>query len=144
FLDLRAEENARVVDEHVQLAVRAHGRRHRRAPVRLARHVQMYVGDFAARGADLGLDLLALVVENVAQHHRGALADEHPAFDSALSLRAAADQRYLAVQSSHRILPNARRREPNVIAGWSAASRCTPRCRSPACTRADSRPLPPT
>src|SRR5205823_14471790 len=64
----------------------------------------MNVGRLAPVGPDLGLDLLALVVPDVAEHHGGAFPDEHPPPGRALSARAAADQRYLAVESSHRRL----------------------------------------
>src|SRR5262249_4494805 len=93
--------DAGVVDEHVQLAVRLHGRGHGRSPVLLASHVQMHVGRVAPRSADLRLELLAVVVEDVAEDDARAFPDEHPCLGRALPTRPAADQCHLAVKSSH-------------------------------------------
>jgi hypothetical protein len=61
----------------------------------------VHVGRPSARASDVGLDLLAVVVEHVAEDHGRALADEQPRLGGALSARAAADQRHLACESVH-------------------------------------------
>jgi hypothetical protein len=107
-LDLRPKENARVVHEHVQLAVRGHGGGHGRPPVHLAGDVQVHVRGPAPRGLDLGLDLLPVLVENVPEHHRRTLTDEQPGLGGALPARTAADQRDLSGESGH-VAPPPRR-----------------------------------
>src|SRR5207245_8192717 len=111
-----------------QLAVGVYGGRHGRAPVGFAGDVQMHVRRLTARGPDLGLDLLALVVEDVSEHHGRALADEHPPFNRSLSPGAAADQRDFAVQSSHRdLLYCGLVRNQSLYAAISVSSDCSGR-----------------
>src|SRR5262249_43160476 len=73
-----------------------------------ARHVQVHVRCLASVNPDLSLDLCALIVQDVSEHHGRAFADEHPPLDRPLASRSAADQRHLAVESPHRCLLRAR------------------------------------
>ena len=83
--------DAGVVDQDIQLAVAVHCGLHCRFPLRLAGDVQVHVGGLAAQFANLGLHLLAQVVENVAEDHAGALGGEHAGLAGALAPGAAAD-----------------------------------------------------
>jgi hypothetical protein len=69
-------DDARVVDQDVELAVAIDGELHGVAPVRLVRHVEVHVHGVAGVATNLGLDLLALVVAHVTEHDPGALAHE--------------------------------------------------------------------
>src|SRR5262249_36782218 len=140
FRLLLAQRVAGVVAQAVRVAVGLHGRGDRHAPVVLAGDVQVDVRRLAAVGADLGLDLLALVVEHIAEHDRRALGNEHAPFDRALSTGATADQRDLTVEPSHAsLLARIRATED-----WLSANRCTPRFPFRARTPAGIRPRRPT
>jgi hypothetical protein len=52
------------------------------------------------KSIDRGLDLLALVVEHVPEHHGRILPDEQPRLGRPLPARPAAGQRELALESS--------------------------------------------
>ena len=102
LLDRHArDDDGRVVDQDVELAVAADRRLHGRLPVGLAGHVQVHVHGVAAASADGRLDLLALVVPDVAEDDAGALLDEGLRLRRALPARPATDQCDLAVQLSH-------------------------------------------
>ena len=75
-------------------------------PIHFVRDVQMNVRGLAAAGANGGLDLLALGVEDVAEHYLRALTRERLRLRGTLAPRSAADQRDLSVQLSHLLSPD--------------------------------------
>ncbi|BBZ76086.1 hypothetical protein MANY_14230 [Mycolicibacterium anyangense] len=57
--------------------------------------------DVAGRVAELLGQLLALLVEDVGDHHLGALGDEHPRVSGTHPLRATSDDCNFVVYASH-------------------------------------------
>ena len=92
---------AAFVDQYIELAVAVDSQLDGRLPVGLAGHVEMHVGRGQAGGADFCLDLGTLVVEDIAEDHRGAFLGEAHRLARALAARPAADQRNLAIQLAH-------------------------------------------
>jgi hypothetical protein len=86
-------EDAGVVHQHVDAAELANGGRHRGFPMLGFRDVQVHVANGVA---ELGRDRVALVVEDVAEHHPGPLDYQRPHVGGAHPPRAAADERDLA------------------------------------------------
>ena len=100
-LNVFADEDARVVEQDVQLAIGGDGGLDGGVPVGFAGDIQVDVGAFVAEFAELGFGLAAGVVQDVADDHFGAFLGEHSGFHSALAARAAADEGNLAFQSCH-------------------------------------------
>jgi hypothetical protein len=106
LLDRHAgDHDPRVVDQDVELAVAARRRLDGARPVGFVRHVEVHVHGVAAGRADRLLDLLALGVADVAEDDLRALLGEPPRFHGPLAASPAADQRHLAVELAHVILP---------------------------------------
>ena len=90
-----------VVDEDVELAVGALGELDRARPVGSLLTSRCDEQRRAAGLVDLGGDLLAELVADVAEHDARALLREQPRLGLALPARGARDQRDLAVEPSH-------------------------------------------
>ena len=82
-------DDARVVHQHVDAAVLAEGGSHRRVPVFGFRDVKVQIADVVA---NLCRHRLALVVEDVAEHHLGALGHQRPHVRGAHPPRTPADE----------------------------------------------------
>ncbi len=90
--------DAGVVDQHVELAEVVDRGGHRGFPLVGLGDVEV---DIARGVADLVGQRLAFVVEDVADHHLGALADQRPGMSSSHPPSAAADQCNFSVHASH-------------------------------------------
>ena len=100
----RAElQDAGVVDEDVELAEAALGLFDHALPFVFAAHVVVEVDGVVA---EVGRDLLAEIVEHIAEDDLGAFRDEQPHVLLTLAARAAGDDRYLAVQPAHGVPPS--------------------------------------
>ncbi len=99
-LQLPECHDAGVVDQHVEFPEFTGGGRDGGVPLIGLRHVEVDV----ARGVtDFGSQRLALLVEDVADHHLGAFGHQHSGVRGAHAPGAATDQRNFAVYPSHEV-----------------------------------------
>ncbi len=96
--DLAERHDAGVVDQNVELAELVDRGRDRGLPLVGLRDVEV---DVACGFTDLVGQCLALLVEDVADHHLGALGNECPGMCGAHAPGAAADQCNFSVHASH-------------------------------------------
>ena len=107
-LHASVEEDARVVDQHVHLAVLRNCRLDRHPPAVLTRDVEVDVDAVSAGLGNLRRDSLPLGVQQVADDNLGAFEREHAGLGRALPSRAAADEGYLAFKPAHGVPPELR------------------------------------
>src|SRR6266852_1858694 len=100
--------DARVVDEDVEPAETADRGLDGALPVRLAGDIELDEERLAPRGLDVGLDGLALGLQDVADGDPGAFARAQPSLGRSHTTRAAADEGSLARQAHDDQLPGGR------------------------------------
>ena len=100
----RIAADPRVVHQHVETAELRDRFRHGGLPIRHLRNIQVNEATAATIVGNGRGGRCALLVQDVADDHGCALAGEEPGLGRAHPARAAADQRNLAVHSSHGFL----------------------------------------
>ncbi len=96
--DLAERDDPGVVHQHIEQAELRGGGFDRGVPLVFLGDIEVYIAD---RISEFGCQRLALVVEDVPDHHLGAFGDQRAGVLRAHTARAAADECHFSVYPSH-------------------------------------------